>query len=318
MSWVQTAYLIAEVVAIPLTGLLTRLLTLRWLFVLGGRRLHVGVDGLRREHAASSTLIAFGVVQGFSGGTLIPAVFSAVFLLFPIACRGWPRPSPACWRCLRRPWDRSAAAGSPQTPRWHWLFLINVAPGIVAAAGARNCFRARPDGGRAAQSMGWRSVLLAMALSSLEIGLKEAPDARVAVGDGVGAACISLRLPAGVRASVADHRAAGRGSDARCGERNFAIGCVLSFVLGIGLFGSVYLMPVFLAFVRGHGALQIGEIMLVTGGGAIGHRTDRRGARTADRRAPAEGVWVFVVRRRTWPERLQTSETDFSEMIIPQ
>src|ERR1700734_907416 len=34
MSWVQTAYLIAEVIAIPLTGFLTRALTMRWLFVL--------------------------------------------------------------------------------------------------------------------------------------------------------------------------------------------------------------------------------------------------------------------------------------------
>src|ERR1700676_5154504 len=34
MSWIQTAYLIAEVIAIPLTGFLTRLLTMRWLFVI--------------------------------------------------------------------------------------------------------------------------------------------------------------------------------------------------------------------------------------------------------------------------------------------
>ena len=33
MSWVQTAYLIAEVIAIPLTGMLMRMLTMRWLFV---------------------------------------------------------------------------------------------------------------------------------------------------------------------------------------------------------------------------------------------------------------------------------------------
>ena len=48
-------------------------------------------------------------------------------------------------------------------------------------------------------------------------------------------------------------------------DRNFSIGCLLSFVLGIGLFGSVYLMPVFLAYVSGHNALEIGKIMLVTG-----------------------------------------------------
>src|SRR4026209_956448 len=48
-------------------------------------------------------------------------------------------------------------------------------------------------------------------------------------------------------------------------DRNFAIGCWLSFTLGIGLYGSVYLMPVFLAFAREHGPLEIGRIMLVTG-----------------------------------------------------
>jgi MFS transporter, DHA2 family, multidrug resistance protein len=48
-------------------------------------------------------------------------------------------------------------------------------------------------------------------------------------------------------------------------DRNFAIGCLLSFILGMGLFGSIYLMPVFLAYVRSHNALEIGKIMLVTG-----------------------------------------------------
>jgi DHA2 family multidrug resistance protein len=48
-------------------------------------------------------------------------------------------------------------------------------------------------------------------------------------------------------------------------DRDFALGCALSFILGMGLYGSVYLMPVFLAYVRNHGALTIGEIMLVTG-----------------------------------------------------
>ena len=48
-------------------------------------------------------------------------------------------------------------------------------------------------------------------------------------------------------------------------DRNFTVGCVLSFVLGIGLFGSVYLMPVFLAYVRGHSAFEVGMIILVTG-----------------------------------------------------
>ena len=46
---------------------------------------------------------------------------------------------------------------------------------------------------------------------------------------------------------------------------NFAFGSLFSFVLGIGLYGSVYLVPLFLGRVRGYDSLQIGETMFVTG-----------------------------------------------------
>ena len=48
-------------------------------------------------------------------------------------------------------------------------------------------------------------------------------------------------------------------------RRNFSIGCLLSFVLGMGLYGSVYLIPIFLAYARSHNAFDIGTTMLVTG-----------------------------------------------------
>jgi len=83
MSWIQTAYLIAEIIAIALTGWLTRVLTLRWLFAIA-----IGLFTLASIGCAFSgslaTLVGFRVLQGFAGGTLIPAVFSAVFLLFPV------------------------------------------------------------------------------------------------------------------------------------------------------------------------------------------------------------------------------------------
>src|SRR5580700_1189643 len=87
MSWVQTAYLIAEVIAIPLTGFLTRLLSMRWLFV--GAITVFTLSSLGCATSGSfATLIAWRVLQGLSGGTLIPAVFSAIFLLFPSGQHG--------------------------------------------------------------------------------------------------------------------------------------------------------------------------------------------------------------------------------------
>ena len=46
---------------------------------------------------------------------------------------------------------------------------------------------------------------------------------------------------------------------------SFSIGCAFSFVLGFGLYGSIYLLALFLGLVRGHTPLVIGEIMVVTG-----------------------------------------------------
>jgi DHA2 family multidrug resistance protein len=102
------------------------------------------------------------------------------------------------------------------------------------------------------------------------------------------------------------------------GDRNFAVGGLLSFVLGVGLFGSVYLMPVFLAFVRGHQALRIGEIMLVTGAAqlltaplavALERRLDAR-------ILSAFGFALFGVGLAM--SARQTGATDFEAMIAPQ
>ena len=82
LSWVQTAYLTAEVIAIPLTGRLTRLLSLRFLFV-------GAIAGFSTASLACAfstgfwPFIAWRVVQGFCGGAVIPAVFTAGFELFP-------------------------------------------------------------------------------------------------------------------------------------------------------------------------------------------------------------------------------------------
>ena len=48
-------------------------------------------------------------------------------------------------------------------------------------------------------------------------------------------------------------------------DRNFGLGSLFSFVLGIGLYGLTYLYPVYLGQVRGYNALMIGETMFVSG-----------------------------------------------------
>src|SRR5258708_39043234 len=81
MSWVQTAYLVAEVIAIPLTGVLTRALSMRWLFVLA-----ISIFTLASCGCAISThfgaLISCLSLQGFFRWGLIPRPFFCVVVLF--------------------------------------------------------------------------------------------------------------------------------------------------------------------------------------------------------------------------------------------
>src|ERR1700674_1120167 len=133
MSWIQTAYLIAEIIAIPLTGWLTRVLTLRWLFV-GSISLFTLASIGCAFSFDFATLIAFRVLQGFAGGTLIPAVFSAVFLLFPLRQHPIATTMAGIMAVLAPTVGPVVGGWITETWSWHWLFLINVAPGLIAAA----------------------------------------------------------------------------------------------------------------------------------------------------------------------------------------
>ena len=317
MSWIQTAYLIAEITAIPLTGLLTRVLTLRWLFVSAISLFTLASIGCAFS-GDFAILVSFRVLQGFAGGTLIPAVFSAVFLLFPVRLHPVATTLAGIMAVLAPTIGPVVGGWITETWSWHWLFLINVAPGVMAAAATpfllpreKTCFTDLATLDRVSLT------LIAIALASLEIGLKQAPQ------DGwLSPSCLALFVLSaaaatafGLRTLKALHPVVDLKT---LRAPPFAIGCALSFCLGVGLFGSVYLMPVFLAYVRRHDAFEIGSIMLVTGiaqlvsapfAGFFESRLDPR-------KLSAAGFALFAVGLGL--SFFQSRVADFDEMFWPQ
>ena len=317
MSWVQTAYLIAEVIAIPLTGFLTRMMTMRWLFTVAVSIFTAASAGCAASNSFEM-LIAWRIVQGFSGGTLIPAVFSAVFLLFPAARQGVATTLAGVLAVLAPTVGPVVGGWITHQYSWHWLFLINVAPGIAAAGLAIAVLPRESVMPGEMRKLDMVSLLaMTVSLAALEIALKEAPHRGWTSGIVLGLLTLSLAGWTGfaVKTLRADFPLVELRNFA---DRSFAIGCVLSFVLGIGLFGSVYLMPVFLAFVRGHDSLEIGAIMLVTGlaqlvaapvAVALEQRLDARLLTGAGFALFAAGLALSA---------FQTPQTDFDAMFWPQ
>ena len=323
ISWVQTAYLIAEVIAIPLTGFLTRALTMRGLFVVA-----LSLFTLASVACAASTsfdmLVTARVVQGFAGGVLIPLVFSAVFLLFPVRRQALATTIAGVLAVLAPTVGPVVGGWITETYSWPWLFLINVAPGVLAVLVVGRCLPAeRPVLAHLRTLDGMSLLFLALGLAALEIGLKEAPARGWSSGLVLGLLVIALlsgasfaRRMLGASEKSGDQRPLVDLSLLR--ERDFAIGCLLSFVFGIGLFGSVYLMPVFLGFVRDHGAFGIGQVMLVTGvaqllAAPIAVQLERR---IDARLLTACGFALFALGLAM--STMQTAGTDFEEMFWPQ
>jgi MFS transporter, DHA2 family, multidrug resistance protein len=317
MSWIQTAYLIAEIVAIPLTGWLTRVLTLRWLFVSA-----ISLFTLASIGCASSSgfamLIFFRVCQGFAGGALIPAVFSAVFLLFPLSLHPVATTLAGIVAVLAPTVGPIVGGWITETWSWHWLFLINVAPGLVAALATPFLLPFEKPNFDDLKKLDCCSLLLmVLALAALELSLKQAP-----IEGWSSPRCFALFLVSGaaaaffVKSTIRTAHPIVELKTLRAPP--FAIACALSFCLGVGLFGSVYLMPVFLAYVRRHDAFEIGTIMLVTGvaqllaapiAGALESKCDPR-------KLSAFGFALFAIGLAL--SALQSRTADFDEMFWPQ
>jgi MFS transporter, DHA2 family, multidrug resistance protein len=245
-------------------------------------------------------------------------VFSAVFLMFPPSRQGIATTLGGVLAVLAPCIGPIVGGWVTETYSWHWLFLIKVLPGIVSAILAAGLLPRAQMRLREVRRLDIRSLaMMVTALTALEIALKEAPHR------GWTSALVSGLLVLSVASLTGFTRRTLRARHPIVDLRNFAdrgltIGCILSFVFGIGLFGSVYLMPVFLAFVRVHDALEIGTIMLVTGVAqlvtapiavALEQRIDAR-------LLTAAGFVLFAVGLglSAW----QTRTTDYVGMFWPQ
>jgi DHA2 family multidrug resistance protein len=318
VAWVQTSYLIAEIVVIPLSGWLSRVMSTRWLFA-------ASAAGFTLTSLACGwawdieSMIVFRALQGFLGGSMIPTAFTTAFLYFNKQQIVVAAAVVGGISSLAPTLGPTVGGWITDNYSWHWLFFINLLPGAFIAIAVPLLVKVdRPNLAllRGADYLG--IALMALFLGCLEYTLEEGPrwdwfgdttirtTAWISAIAGVGFVyrCLTYDQP------VVDLRA--------LKNINFSLGCFLSFVSGIGIFATIYLTPVFLARVRGFSASEIGLAVFSTGlfqlaaipcYTVLAKRIDLRVLMFVGLVLFAVGLWKFTPITHEW---------GWQELLLPQ
>ncbi|MFN3670703.1 MAG: DHA2 family efflux MFS transporter permease subunit [Bosea sp. (in: a-proteobacteria)] len=318
IAWVQTAYLIAEVIMIPLSGYLSRALSTRVFFTIAAAGFTVA-SVLCATSSSINEMILWRAVQGFIGGGMIPGVFAAAFTIFPASKRPIVSPLIGLVATLAPTIGPTVGGYLSHAFSWHWLFLVNVVPGIGVTIAAWTLIDFdKPQPGLLAR-FDWLGLAgMASFLGSLEYVLEEGTrldwfqSHEIVFFTGVMA----------VGAVLFFWRALTREDPLvdllAFKDRNFAFGSLFSFCMGIGLYGLTYLYPVYLGRIRGYDALMIGETMFVTGlcmfltapvAGKLSQKLDPRLMMMIGFAGFGLGTWIASHITADW---------DFHELLLPQ
>ncbi len=251
LSWVQTSYLIAEIVVIPLSGWLSRVMSTRWLFCASA--LGFTLSSLLCGWAWNiESMIAFRALQGFLGGSMIPTAFTAAFFYFSGQQRVVAAAIIGGISSLAPTLGPTIGGWITDNYSWHWLFFINLVPGAFITVAVPMLVKIdRPNLALLKGADYAGMILMALFLGCLEYTLEEGPrwdwfgDETIKTTAIVAAVSGPLFLWRSFTFAnpVVDFRA--------LAVRNFGLGSLLSFVTGIGIFATIYLTPLFLARVRG-------------------------------------------------------------------
>lgn len=318
IGWVQTAYLIAEIVMIPLSGWLTRVFSTRWLFTASaaGFTLASMLCGLSWN---IQSMIVFRALQGLLGASMIPTVFTSSFYFFQGPRRVYSAAVVGTIASIAPSLGPVIGGWITDTRDWHWLFYINLVPGLIITVLTPILVRIdKPDLSLLKGADYPGIVLMAVGLGTLEYVLEEGTrwnwfgDQKIVLGAWTAGIALVLFVLRSLtfRNPVVDLRA--------LGNRNFALGCLLSFVTGVGMFTTIYLTPLFLGYIRGYSAWQTGLAIFSTGvASLLGTPVFIILSKKIDPRwLMMFGMACFAV--AMWSYSFITSQWSAAEFLIPQ
>ncbi|HEX3675520.1 MAG TPA: DHA2 family efflux MFS transporter permease subunit [Rhizomicrobium sp.] len=265
IAWVQTAYLMAEIVMIPLAAYLSLALSTRWLFT-ASAVLFVLASLMCGMAWSIQSMTVFRAIQGFVGGAMVPTVFATGFAMFQGKQRAMVPTILGLVSTLAPTLGPSVGGWITDTLDWRWLFFINIVPGLFIAIALPILGKVDEPDLSAFKRIDWlQAASLAVFLGCLQYVLEEGPRNQwfedptiqtVAWFSFVGAVVFFERSFFSTMPVV-------RLSPFR--RPVFAMACALNVIVGFGLYAATYLTPIFLGRVRGYSSLDIGTTVFIAG-----------------------------------------------------
>src|SRR6267378_1555139 len=264
-GWISTAYLIAEIVVIPLSAWLAQVFSIR-VYLLTNASLFMVFSAACALAQNLPQMIVLRAVQGFSGGVLIPMAFTLIITLLPkakqpiglamfaISATFAPAIGPTIGGYLTENWG------------WEYIFYVNLVPGALMIGMLWYSLETKPMNLALLREGDWFGIVtMAIGLSALQTVLEEGNK-----DDWFGSPFI-VRLS--IVAAVALSAFLWIELTAKkpllnlhlLVRRNFGFGILANFLLGIALYGSVFILPVYLSRIQGYNAEQIGMVLAWTG-----------------------------------------------------
>lgn len=265
LAWIQTSYLMAEVVVIPMSGFFSKALSTRVSYT-------ISIIGFTLCSVACAfawnieSMIACRALQGFFGGALIPAVFATSFTIFPREKQGIISVVIGLTATMAPTLGPTIGGYITEISSWHNMFLVNVIPGIfvtIIIYRFADFDKPKPEMFKNFDYYG--VLIIIVTLASLQYVLEEGNNKDWF--DSTLILSLSVLIICGFVLLIYWEL---KFSNPILGlsafkNKNFVIGCLFSAIMGIGLYGTVYLTPLYLHNIAGMDTLEIGIVMMVTG-----------------------------------------------------
>tara|TARA_R110000787_G_scaffold38998_11_gene97885 strand:+ start:4477 stop:6069 length:1593 start_codon:yes stop_codon:yes gene_type:complete len=264
-SFISTAYLTAEVVVIPMTGWLAMVFGLRR-YILWNTALFIGATLLCAIAWNLQSMLVFRTLAGLTGGTLIPLSFALILTLLPTSKQPIGMGMFSLTATQAPTIGPTLGGYLTETFGWQSVFYLQIIPTTIMFFILWQGLKKSSMNLALLKNGDWFGMLaMAIGLGAMIIILEEGERKDWLESDFILRGTILAVTCLIIFVAIELKRSQPFINLRLLKRRNFLLSNLVGIVLGLGLYGSVFILPMYLAQVQGYNAMQIGLVMMWVG-----------------------------------------------------